>query len=264
MQARDFQGFFVFASCLHGVCMHMQARCKHEKPPLGPSDSSQGVRSWDWLGTGWLNQSHPVRASTPARPEPDRASPDHVLAGRQSPRNQYPSQCHAGPQPVPFGSPASAQPVSTRPSQSHQCPDQSHQSRGSDIRPKYCNIRQVVCPANHIESEEQGGGHSLSRGTLERSEGAHACSAGARASLRHGGTSTPASTSAGTGSGLARSGSGLDGVLVGTGWDWLSPASPKSAPLFFVPIRAQARLMGASLIHPRTARAQHFICNRRP
>lgn len=188
--------------------------------------------------------SSPSQYPSQTRTRPSQSGPCPRRA--PSPRNQYPSQCHAGPQPVPFGSPASAQPVSTRPSQSHQCPDQSHQSRGSDIRPKYCNIRQVVCPANHIESEEQGGGHSLSRGTLERSEGAHACSAGARASLRHGGTSTPASTSAGTGSGLARSGSGLDGVLVGTGWDWLSPASPKSVPLLCS--KCAAAHIGAALL----------------
>ena len=174
----------------------------------------------------WMAQpvpSSPSQYPSQTRTRPSQSGPRPRRA--PSPRNQYPSQCHAGPQPVPSQSRlGQASP--------HQCPDQSHQSRGSDIRPKYCNIRQVVCPANHIESEEQGGGHSLSRGTLERSEGAHACSAGARASLRHGGTSTPASTSAGTGSGLARSGSGLVGVLVGTGWDWLSPASPKSVPLW--------------------------------
>ena len=77
---------------------------------------------WDWLGTGWLNQSHPVRASTPARPEPDRASPDHVPAGRRRRGTSTPASATPGPsqsrsvlQPVPSqsrlgpASPTSAQ-----------------------------------------------------------------------------------------------------------------------------------------------------------
>ena len=180
----------------------------------------------------WMAQpvpSSPSQYPSQTRTRPSQSGPRPRRA--PSPRNQYPSQCHAGPQPVPFGSPASAQPVSTRPSQSHQCPDQSHQSRGSDIRPKYCNIRQVVCPANHIESEEQGGGHSLSRGTLERSEGVMLAQLvlGPRS-----GTAepvpqpVPARVLVRDWLSLVRDCMHMDGVLVGTGWDWLSPDSPKS------------------------------------
>ena len=59
----------VFAWCLHGSCMHIQAPCKYEKPPLGAARRGGGGRVNLALTPALRSRSTPRASSWPCRTE---------------------------------------------------------------------------------------------------------------------------------------------------------------------------------------------------
>ena len=80
-------GFLVFASCLHRVCMHMQARCKPEEPPLSRyrSGSSKVENTVADLYQSVPDCTGAVPDCTDSVPKKRRSVPD---LGTESPRSE--------------------------------------------------------------------------------------------------------------------------------------------------------------------------------